>query len=124
MNNGAKVSPEIFIATTLDDISQKIGKVEGLLREQRLEGINESYDLDITTERQEIRPPREKKWHCISVLNRGDADVWVAANIGWINAVPIPENATLSLDMKRPLIEYVHFFTKSGTADVTFTGLR
>lgn len=120
----SKVSPEAFIAATLDDIATGMRKVHGLLQEQRLEGINEAYDLDVTTSKQEIRPPAGKKWHAISVLNRGDADIYVGANVGWVNAVTIPKNGYQNLDMKRALIEYVNFRTSSGTASVTFNGIR
>lgn len=121
---GAKVSPEVFMATLLDDLNTTMRRIEGLLQEQRLEGINEAYDLSVTTARQEIRPPAGKKWHAISVLNRGDADIYVGANVGWVNAVIIPKNGYQNLDMKRALIEYVNFRTGTGTASITFNGIR
>jgi len=124
LRNGAKVSPEVFTAIQLDDLNTTLREVKGLLAESRLEGINEAYDLSVTTERQEIRPPAGKKWHSISVLNRGKATILVGANVGWANAVPIPKNGVMNLDMKRAAIEYVTFRTESGTASVTFSGLR
>lgn len=130
MSNGeglqskAKVSPEVLTAILLDDIARGIAGIETLLKDQRLEGIDEAYDVSVTTARQELRPPAGKKWHAISILNRGDADVLVGANVGWVNAVTIPKNGYKNLDMKRALIEYVNFRTLSGTASVTFDGIR
>lgn len=124
LKSGAKVSPEAFMAIMLDDVSKSLRSIDNLLKESRLEGLSEGYEIEATTTKQEIRPPAGKKWHSISVLNRGNSAVYVGANVGWVNAIIIPKNGSHNLDMKRALIEYVNFRTASGTANVTFTGIR
>lgn len=120
----AKVSPEVFQAIMLDDIAQGIRRVEKAIRETIPEGIIESYEVTATTSKQEVRPPVLKKWHKVSVLNKGPDTVKIAVNVGRVNAVTIEKNRSYEVDMKSAKIEYVIYQTDSGTAGLIIDTIR
>ena len=124
----AKISPEIFSSILLDEIAQGIRRVEKAIRESMPEGIIESYEVTATTIKQEVRPPVigdiVKKWHKVSVLNKGPETVKIAVNVGRVNAVNIEKNRSYEVDMKSAKIEYVIYQTNSGTADLIIDTIK
>jgi hypothetical protein len=124
----AKVTPEIFTSILLDEIAQGIKRVEQAIRESIPEGIIESYEFTATTTKQEIRPPviNEilKKWHKVSVLNKGPESVKIGINVGRVNAITIEKNRSYEIDMKSAKIEYIIYYTDSGTADIVIDTIR
>ena len=120
----AKVTPEVFSAIMLDEIAQGIRRVEKAIRESIPEGIIASYEVTATTSKQEVRPPPLRKWHKVSVLNKGPDTVKIAVNVGRVNAVTIEKNRSYEIDMKSAKIEYVIYYTDSGTADLIIDTIR
>ena len=120
----AKVTPEVFSAIMLDEIAQGIRRVEKAIRESIPEGIIESYEVTATTSKQEVRPPALKKWHKVSILNKGPETAKIAVNVGRVNAVNIEKNRSYEVDMKSAKIEYVIYQTNSGTADLIIDTIK
>lgn len=123
-----KVTPEVFQAIMLDEISQGIKRVEIAIRESIPQGIIESYEVTATTTKQEVRPPVigdiVKKWHKVTIFNEGPDTVKIAVNVGRVNAVSIEKNRSYEIDMKSPKIEYISYHTESGTADLQIDAIR
>lgn len=119
-----KIEPMVFMGIQLDEIVQGIKRVEGVLKEGIPEGIIESYEVTANTSKQEVRPPPLKKWHKVSVLNKGLDTVKIAVNVGRVNAVTIEKNRSYEVDMKSAKIEYVAYYTDSGTADLIIDTIR
>lgn len=124
MEETAKISPQALSALLLDDIAQGIKRVENAIRESIPEGIIESYEATATINKQEVRPPTLKKWHKVSILNKGPETVKIAVNVGRVNAITIEKNRSYEIDMKSAKIEYVSYFTDSGTTDLIINALR
>lgn len=124
MENKAKVSPEALSAILLDEIAQGVRRVEDTIRETIPEGIIESYEVTATITKQEVRPPPLRKWHKVSILNKGPETVKIAVNVGRVNAVNIEKNRSYEVDMKSAKIEYVIYQTNSGTADLIIDTIR
>lgn len=122
------LDPSVLNTAILDEIAERLYKIEQHYKEETPEGIVEPLaTLTVTTTPVVVEPPHEGKfWFSVSIINDGPNTCWVVVNTGKSSTRPHPvvEDETYEVAFTKALIYDLRLYTDSGTTSVRITGTR
>jgi len=122
---GDKVSPEVYQAALLDEIAERLLKLENLMKAEVPEGAVEPIEKFRITE---TRTPLKlrKAWFSVSIINDGPDSVFVIVNTEKsFEEHEVLLHETYTIDMHRALITDILCWCNHGeTAMVRIVGVR
>jgi hypothetical protein len=125
MSEEKKVRPEVLTAALLDEIAERLCRLEELAKAEVPEGIVEPIEkYTITETRTPFRPL--KPWFSISIINDGPSDVFCIVNTEKsFEEHRIAVGETYNIDMRRPKVTDALMWCNHGeTASVRVVGVR
>lgn len=127
MSNGKQVRVEAgpMQVALLDEIAERLCKLEELMKAEVPEGIVEPIEkCTITETRMPFRPL--KPWFSVSIINDGPSDVFCIVNTEKsFNEHRILNGETFTIDMRRPKVNDVLMWCNHGeTSAVRIVGVR
>jgi len=121
-----KVVPSVFQTALLDEIAERLLKIQEMLAEEKPEGIVEPIEPITVTEttRRVVAPV--KPWFSVTIVNDGPADVYAIVNTEKsFDTHRIAVDETYTTNMKRGIIKDVLLKCDPGkTASVRVVGTR
>jgi len=125
MSEEKKVRPEVLQAAILDEIAERLCRLEELAKAEVPEGIVEPIEkYTITETRTPFRPL--KPWFSISIINDGPSDVFCIINTEKsFEEHRILLHETYNIDMRRPKVTNALMWCNHGeTSNVRVVGVR
>ena len=123
-----RVDPKVFQTALLDEIAERLLKLEKLTAQQYPEGIVEPlHTFTATTTPRVVTPPiKDKRWFSVNIINDGAADCWVVVNTEKSSTMPmlIRDTEVTNVDMKSAKIVDLLLWTDAGTASLRIRGVR
>lgn len=115
------------MAALLDEIAERLLKIEQNQTEQQAKGIVEPLNIiSVTTVQQVITPPQRKPWFSVSAVNDGPENCWIIVNTEKSSTTPylLYPDETFEVDMGAALIDDLLVWCDSGTATLRIRGVR
>ena len=123
--DGEKIRPEVVQVAILDEIAERLLKIQKLYEEEKPEGAVEPIEkFTITEVRTSIKPL--KAWFSMSLINDGPSSVFVIVNTEKsFEEHEVIVNETYTIDMHRALITDLLCWCNHGeTARIRIVGVR
>ena len=121
-----RVSPNVFIATLLDDVRHEMSQLRILQQSMIEEGVVESlYPRTVTTDPIVAMPPYgNKPWFGVKITNDGPASIWLTVNTEKSTDLELKPDETRGFHFKTAVITDIRLWTEEGSATVRIIGDR
>jgi len=81
MEQEKRVKPDVITVALLDEIAERLMRIEEMLAEAKPEGMVEPTEpITVTEEPRRVSCPIRSPWFSVEVVNDGPSDVWVRVN--------------------------------------------
>jgi len=126
-DNKSKVPTDVAQVILLQRLIEKMGvlnaKIDSMIPEGILEPIRR---VRATPTSQTIRPPMNKPWFSVSIVNSGPSECWVIINSETASTTPYPLSIgeVYEADLKTAKIVDIVVYTDSGQAILRIRGVR
>lgn len=126
-DESARMPTDVAQVVLLQRLLERMGSLEQKINSMVPEGIVEPIRRIVaTTSPQTVKPPMNRSWFSVSIVNDGPSDCWVVVNSEKATTTPYPLGfkEVYEADMKTAKIVDLVVHTDSGQASLRIRGVR